>query len=154
MHRLAALSVLFLAFAAGPLVAQTTPVKVKVKAVLYDRDLNMKPVPHVELTFKNLDQPGAAPVVAQTSLDGTMETDIPPGHYQVTSSKPIEFQGKTYLSDLPVQLSKPENVLELSNDNAKVADLTGGRGAQVDSLAQHFQELKDSVVTVPSPRMA
>lgn len=147
MHRLAVLCLLFLVCIHRPLPAQTPSVKVKVRAALYDRDLNMKPVPHLALTFRNLDQSGPETPI-QTSLDGTAEVELTPGKYQITSGKPTEFQGKTYMWDLQRQFSKPENVLELSNDNAKVTDLTGGRNPQVDSLAEHFRALKGSAVTV------
>jgi S1-C subfamily serine protease len=134
--------------------AQTSSVKVKVRAAVYDRDLNLKPVPHLKLSFRSLDtdkdtdKEKVEPTVLQTNLDGTAETELAPGLYRVSTSKPLEFQGKSYLWDLQVQLKAPEHVLELSNDNAKVTDLSGGRGAQVDSLADHFRELKGSVVTV------
>lgn len=150
MHRLSAFCPLFLAFAACLAPAQAPLVKVKIRAAVYDRDLNLKPVPHLELSFRSLDKDKeqSAPTVIQTSLDGTAETELPPGQYQVSTSKPLEFQGKTYLWDLTVQLSLPQRALEFSNDNAKVTDLTGGRGAQVDSLAEHFRDLKSSTVTV------
>ena len=147
MHRLVVLCLLFLVCVPGPLPGQTASVKVKVRAALYDRDLNMKPVPHLALTFRNLDRSGPE-IPVQTSLDGTAEVELTPGKYQISSGKPTEFQGKTYLWDLQQQFTKPENVLELSNDNAKVTDLTGGRNAQVDSLAEHFRALKGSAVTV------
>jgi S1-C subfamily serine protease len=152
MNRPIAFCLLFLGFAICPVTAQTPSVKVKIRAAVYDRDLNLKPVPHLKLTFRSLDKDNdkdrADPTVLQTTLDGTAEAELPPGSYQVSTSKPIEFQGKTYLWDLRVQLSPPAHVLELSNDNAEVTDLTGGRGAQVDSLAEHFRELKSSAVTV------
>lgn len=150
MNRLSAFCLLILGFAACPVAAQTPLVKIKVRAAVYDHDLNLKPVPHLELSFRSLekDKEKAEPTVMQTSLDGTVEGELPPGRYQVSTSKAVEFQGKNYLWDLQVQLSPPERVLELSNDNAKVTDLTGGRAAQVDSLAEHFRELKASVVTV------
>ena len=154
MTRLTAFCLLFLGLATCPAQTQTPLVKVKIRAAVYDRDLNLKPVPHLELSFRGLDkdkdkdQEKAEPVLVTTTLDGTAEAEVPPGLYQVSTSKPIEFQGKTYLWDLQVHLKPPQYVLELSNDNAKATDLSGGRGAQVDSLAEHFRELKGSVVTV------
>jgi S1-C subfamily serine protease len=151
MNRLSVFFLLLVGFAC-PALAQTPSVKVKVRAAVYDHDLNLKPVPHLELTFRSLDkdkdQENAEPTVLQTTLDGTAEVELAPGLYRVSTSKPLEFQGKSYLWDLQVQLKPPEQVLELSNDNATVTDLSGGRGAQVDSLAVHFRELKSSVVTV------
>jgi S1-C subfamily serine protease len=148
MNRLSGFCLLLAGLAAWPIAAQTPVVKVKVRAAVYDRDLNLKPVPHLELTFHSMDSEKAEPTVLQTTLDGTAEAELAPGLYRVSTSKPLEFQGKSYLWDLQVQLKTSEYVLELSNDNAKVTDLSGGRGVQVDSLADHFRELKGSVVTV------
>lgn len=154
MNRLSTFCLLLVGFAC-PVLAQTPSVKVKVRAALYDHDLNLKPVPHLELSFRSLDKNKedkdkgeTEPTILQTTLDGTAELELVPGLYRVSTSKPIEFQGKSYLWDLQVQLKPPEHVLELSNDNATATDLSGGRGAQVDSLAVHFRELKSSVVTV------
>jgi len=146
MRRLAAGFVFLFLLVAIPAFPQTPTVKVRVRAVLYDRDLNQRPVPHLALTFHNVDK--GTDTAAQTSLDGAADVELVPGKYQISTGKPIEFQGKTYAWELQQEFSKPESVLELSNDNAKVADLTGGRGAQVDSLAEHFRALKGSVVTV------
>jgi S1-C subfamily serine protease len=123
-------------------------VKVKIRAALYDRDLNLKPVPHLAISIHSLDTPSAEPISIQTSLDGVAETELPPGRYQLTSGKPVEFQGKTYRWTLEPNLTKPENTVELSNDNATTTDLSGGRGAQVDQLADQFKRLKPSIMTV------
>ncbi len=123
-------------------------VKVKIRAALFDRDLNLKPVPRMAITLRALDAPQQAPLLAQTTLDGIAEVELKAGRYQLTTEKPIELVGKSYLWTLEVNLVKPENVIELSNDNAKVTDVTGGRGARVDELAQQFQRVKNSVVTV------
>src|SRR5262249_25278317 len=98
--------------------------------------------------LRNLDTPTAAPVSIQTNLDGNAETDIAPGHYQLVANKPIEFQGKTYTWTVDLHLTKPDNSVELSNDNATATDLSGGRGAQVDQLADQFKHLKPSIVTI------
>lgn len=155
MNRLSVFCLLLVGCAC-PVLAQAPSVKVKIRAAVYDHDLNLKPVPHLELTFRSLDKDRdkdkdgekAEPTVLQTTLDGTAEVELAPGLYRVFTSKPVEFQGKSYLWDLQVQLKPPEHVLELSNDNATATDLSGGRGAQVDALAVHFRELKSSVVTV------
>jgi len=134
--------------AAGGVFAQTPNVKLKIRAALYDHDLNLKPVPHLALELRNLDSSTAAPIATQTNLDGILETELPAGHYQVVASKPIEFQGKTYTWSVDYNLTKPENSVELSNDNAKTNDLSGGRGAQIDQLADQFKHLKTSIVTI------
>jgi len=130
------------------LFAQTPNVKLKVRAALYDRDLNLKPVPHLAIELRNLDNPAAAPLSIQTNLDGFADTELTPGHYQLVANKPIEFQGKTYAWNVDLHLTKSENSIELSNDNATTTDLSGGRGAQVDQLADQFKRLKPSIVTI------
>jgi len=123
-------------------------IKVKVKAALYDRDLNLKPVPHLALSLHNLDQEKAEPVTLQTSFDGLAEADLPSGRYALSTSVPIEFQGRSYTWDIQLTLTKAETTVELSNDNAKATDLSGGRGAKVDELSEYFKRLKPSIVTV------
>ncbi|HSS95659.1 MAG TPA: trypsin-like peptidase domain-containing protein [Terriglobales bacterium] len=143
-----ALRLALFALAITSLAAQTSPIKVTVHAALYDRDLNLKPVPHLDLSIVSLDQPQAAPISLQTTFDGVAQTQLTPGRYRITAAKPTEFQGKSYTWELEAKFDKPENVLELSNDNAKTTDLSGGRGAKMDELADHFKRLKTSVVTV------
>jgi hypothetical protein len=108
MKRLSALCVLLAGLAVWPVMAQTPPVKVRVRAAVYDRDLNLKPVPHLELSFRSLDtdKEKVEPILLQTSLDGTAEAELAPGLYRVSTSKPLEFQGKSYLWDLQVQRSR------------------------------------------------
>jgi len=146
MRRLVALVTLIAVVAALSAVSQTPNVKVKVRAVLYDRDLNQKPVPHLALTFHNLDK--GTDTTAQTSLAGSAEIELPPAKYRIASAKSVEFRGNSYAWEFTQEFTKADNLLELSNDNARVTDLTGGRGAQVDSLAEHFRALKGSAVTV------
>lgn len=131
-----------------PLFSQSPNVKVKIRAALYDHDLNLKPVPHLAIGLHNPETATAEPIAAQTNLDGVAEIEVPPGRYQLTTSKPVEMQGKTYLWKVDLNLTKPENLVELSNDNAAVTDLAGGRGAQVDQLADQFKRLKPSIVTI------
>lgn len=129
--------------------AQTAaPVKIKIRAALFDRDLNLKPVPRLSISFRSLDAPQAAPVLAQTTLDGAAEAELAPGRYQLTTSKPAELFGKVYLWDFEVKITKADQLVELSNDNAKATDLAGARGAHVDELIEQYKRVKDSVVTV------
>jgi S1-C subfamily serine protease len=128
--------------------AQTSNVKLKVRAALYDHDLNLKAVPHLAIELRNLDAPASASISIQTNLDGNADAELPPGHYQLVAAKPVEFQGKTYTWTVDLHLTKPENSVELSNDNATATDLSGGRGAQVDQLADQFKRLKPSIVTI------
>lgn len=131
------------------LVSQSNPVpgaplKIKIRAALFDRDLNLKPVPRVVITLK----PAAAgvPVTAQTSLEGVAELELPAGTYQLTTDKPAELFGRQYLWDLEIKVTKPDQLIELSNDNAKVTD--SARGAHVDELAEQFKRVRSSVATI------
>jgi Trypsin-like peptidase domain len=126
--------------------APAAPVKIKIRAALFDRDLNLKPVPRLAITLKP--KSGAAPFTTQTTLDGVAELELPAGTYQLTTDKPAELFGKQYLWDLEVNITKPGQVIELSNDNAKVTDAAAARGAHVDELAEQFKRVRGSVVSV------
>ncbi len=154
MNRFRLLLPILLFCAAVGLGQAPVPVKVKVRAALFDRDLNLKPVPRLAMTLHNLGKPGQPAITVQTNLDGVAEFDVPSGAYRLTTDKPVELVGKAYLWDMEVKLTKPENLLELSNDNARTSDLTGGRGARVDELAEQFKRVRDSIVVVWAEDMA
>jgi trypsin-like peptidase len=122
-------------------------VKVKIRAALYDRDLNVKPVPRLVLKLLPT-AAGAQEITVQTTLDGLAETEVPAGKYRVVTDKPVEMFDKTYLWEFEASFTKPENTLELSNDNAKMTPLAGDRGARVDELAYQYKRVKNAVVTV------
>src|SRR5690349_8319637 len=89
----------------GQTTANTTSLKIKVRAALFDRDLNLKPVPRLAINL----QPkaiGATAISAQTSLDGVAEVELTAGTYQLTTSKPAELFGKQYLWDFEIQVTK------------------------------------------------
>ena len=107
--------------------AQTTAnstFKIKIRVALFDRDLNLKPVPRLAINLQPRSS-GAAAISAQTSLDGIADAELAAGTYQLTTSKPAELFGKQYLWDLEIKVTKADQVIELSNDNAKVTDSTG-----------------------------
>jgi hypothetical protein len=143
------LAVLFcFALAALP---QTPAVKVKIHAVLVDKDLNLKPAPRLALTLRNLTDTSAAPLAARTGLDGIVELALVPGRYELSTPDPIEFQGKKYTWKIEVDVSGAEQKIELSNDNAIVTAVTveAPRAPEGD-LTAAFQRLQNSVVTVRS----
>ncbi len=123
-----------------------TAVKIKIRAALFDRDLNLKPVPRLAITLKP--KAAGAPLAAQTTLDGIAEVEAPTGVYQLTTDKPAELFGKQYLWDLEINITKADQLIELSNDNAKVTDSAAARGAHVDELAEQFKRVRGGVVTV------
>jgi hypothetical protein len=130
------------------LAAQTGGVKLKIRVALYDRDLNVKPVPRLVVKLTPAPPSTASPISLQTSLDGVAEASIPPGKYHVSTEAPAELFDKSYRWDFDADLSKPENLLELSNDNAKISPSAGGREAHIDELATQYKRVKDAVVTV------
>jgi hypothetical protein len=132
--------------------AQNATVKVKVRAALYDRDLNLKPVPNLAMQLVPMPPSSAAPINVQTTLDGIAEIEVPAGKYRVLTEKPIELFDKSFLWDFEADLSRPQNTLELSNTNANATPIAGGRGARVDELAYQYKRVKTSVVTVWTDR--
>jgi len=126
-------------------------VKVKVRGALYDRDLNLKPVPHLSLKLIP-STAGQQPIAVQTSLDGLAEVDLPAGKYKIISEKPVELFDKSYRWELEAEFVKPENTLELSNDNAQITAIAGERNVRVDELAFQYKRVKDAVVTVWTER--
>jgi hypothetical protein len=134
--------------------AENTTVKVKVRAALYDRDLNLKPVPNLTLKIVPSLPSTGSPVNVQTTLDGIAEVELPAGKYRVITDKPIELFDKSFLWDFEVEFNRPENSLELSNANAKTNPIAGGRGARIDELAYQYKRVKKSVVTVWTDRGA
>ena len=104
-------------------------VKLKVRAAIYDRDLNLKPVPHLVMKLIS-SATGAQPITLQTSFEGMTEADLPAGSYHLVTDSPVELFDKSYKWEFDVTFTKPENTLELSNDNAKATPLAGARDAR------------------------
>lgn len=130
--------------------AQAPEVALKVHAVLVDKDLNQKPVPHLAITLHRTDAPGPA-ISLKTTLEGRAEISLPPGKYKLTTPEPLEFQGQRYQWELEFTLAAAEVLLELSNDNAKVTPLAAAASAQPsEDLTAQFKLLRNSVVTVQS----
>jgi hypothetical protein len=131
---------------------QGSMVKTKVRAALYDRDLNLKPVPNLTVNLVANEAQAKAPITVQTNLDGIAEVELPPGKYRVTTGKAIEFLDISFLWDLEADLSRPENTVELSNANAKATPLAGGRSAHIDELAFQYKRVKGTVISVWTDR--
>jgi hypothetical protein len=131
----------FLACAFG-LPAQQSSVKVRIRIVLVDKDLNQKPVPFFVVSLKGV----VKTAEVKTGLDGTAETSLPRGIYAVTTPKAAELAGKRFSWNLQVKLSGGEQSLDLTNDNAKTEELSevappepaSGRG---DDLSEQFIDL-------------
>src|SRR4029077_7390601 len=127
-------------------------VKVHVRVILVDRDLNQKPVPFLLVSLKS----GAKSVEVKTGLDGTVETQIPPGKYTITTPKPAELGGRSFSWSLPETISGAQENVDLTNDNAKSEEIAAppsaraGESSGTGDLTEHFKRLKNTVVTVVS----
>jgi S1-C subfamily serine protease len=131
--------------------AQSRPVKVHVHVILVDSELNQKPVPFLNVTLKGV----ATSSGVKTGLDGAAETTLPPGAYTITTTKPVDFDGKLYSWSLRVTLTGVEKTVDLTNENAKeeendAAATTRSSGASSGDLTEQFKKLKNTVVTVIS----
>lgn len=141
-----AAGLLFVCASAWP---QTGTQKVKVRAVLVDKDLNQKPVPHLTVIL-SADSNGSGPSQeAKTDLDGAVELLLTPGKYKLTTPQGIDFQNRHYSWAVELNLGSEPVSIELSNDNAAVADLPSVQPTRkVDDLTSMFQKYQKSVVTV------
>jgi hypothetical protein len=158
MHRffLAALLLVVPLSNGGP---QITPVNVKVRVLLVDKDLNQKPVPFYIINVKNAASGGSSTEL-KTDLDGKAEAQLAPGNYSISTPKPVELGGKKYTWNLEIQISGAEQHIELTNDNAKAEDAApiasssgenkSSSGSNSGELTALFDKLKNSVVTIHS----
>jgi S1-C subfamily serine protease len=117
-----------------------------VKAALFDRDLNMKPIAKYKFAISSNDPGVESRLEFATSFEGTASFSIKPGNYEIVSLEPLDFQGKRYSWKLQVNVAGPRTI-EISNDNAAV---TTGTIAPVDDLVSIYKTYRDSVVTVQS----
>ena len=125
--------------------SQETNIPVKVKAALFDRDLNQKPVAKTRFTLvpKSTD---TSQVTFVTSFDGIADLQLAPGKYRLLSSQPTEFQNKRYSWDLEVTIAPPSTTIEISNDNATSTEIAVQR--PVDDLVAIYKQYRNAVVTV------
>lgn len=135
--------------ASAPTRAQEPSATVQVRAILVDKDLSQKPVPHLALRFSSLGESNAPPTEVKTGFDGTASAQMKPGKYRLVSPEGIEFQGRRYTWDLEVAVPGTSQTIELSNDNARVAEATASAPVRkTDELTVLFQRYQNSVVTV------
>src|SRR5882757_1268189 len=136
------------------LAVQANPdlVKVKVRVILVDRDLNQKPVPFLLVSLKS----GAKSSEVKTGLDGTVETQLPPGKYMITTPKPTELGDRRFSWNMTLAITGAQANVDLTNDNAKTEQISApasapsGESSGGGDLTEHFKRLKNTVVTVIS----
>ncbi|GAC1615721.1 MAG: hypothetical protein NVS9B13_00240 [Candidatus Acidiferrum sp.] len=141
--------VLFGLLSASTMLAQPNLVKVRVRVILVDQELNQKPVPFFVVTLKS----GTKALEVKTSLEGTAEAQLPPGRYTVSSQKSAEMGDRRFSWNFQVALSGVQQNLDLTNDNATVEEsdvpvLPAKAGS--NDLTEQFKRLKNTVVTVRS----
>ena len=130
--------------------AQNPTVKLNLRAVLVDSQLNQKPVPFLVVA---LTEPGdsTARTELKTGLDGSAEKDLPAGKYTLSVVKPLDFEGKRYSWKMDLTLAGTEQSVVLSNDNATIETApTVATASAGNELSDQFKRLKNTVVTVLS----
>src|SRR5215470_14782631 len=105
-------------------VAQAQPhlVKVRVRVVLVDRELNQKPVPFLLVSLKS----GSKSLDVKTGLDGTAEANLPAGKYTIVTPKPAELGGQRFSWNVAAMLVGTEQNVDLTNDNARSEEISKG----------------------------
>lgn len=132
--------------------SRTDLVKVRLRVVLVDRELNQKPVPFLLVSLKS----AAKSADVKTGLDGTADLWLPPGKYTLATPKPVELGAERFSWNVAVTLRGGEQNVDLTNDNAKSEEISAviakpaSGNAGGGDLATHFKRLKNSVVTVKS----
>ncbi|HTF65918.1 MAG TPA: serine protease [Edaphobacter sp.] len=122
-----------------------------VSAQLIDAGLNVKPIPKMGLSFREMIATRKHSFV--TSFKGEVIGDLSCGRYQITSDAPVDFEGKTYSWELSAELVPgAANSIELSIDNAKVTATSESAANQKprarDELIEQFKKYQGSVITV------
>ena len=122
---------------------------VKVQAILVDKDLNQKPVPHLAIHVVADASPLGRPRDGKTDFEGKADFQASPGKYRLTTPQGVDFQGHHYVWEVQIDVRGPSVSVDLSNDNARVADPpTAEPAKKVDDLTLMFQKYQKSVVTV------
>jgi hypothetical protein len=87
--------------------AQSDLRKINVRAVLVDKDLNQKPVPHLALVLAAADgnNPGNS-LSAKTDFDGIAEFQAPPGKYRLTTPEGVDFQGRHFAWNMEITVNE------------------------------------------------
>jgi S1-C subfamily serine protease len=131
---------------------QEPPESVQIRAILIDKDLTQKPVPHFTLQITIVDDSSALPVILKTNLAGTAGVQLKKGKYRISSPEGIAFQGKQFTWNFEFEVSGPNQTIELSNDNATPASTAApappAPPRKPADLTILFQKYQNSVVTV------
>jgi len=127
-------------------------VEFSLQVILVDHNLSQKPVPWFHVTLRREDSQNREAFELKTKLDGTCGATVPAGRYQLTTPQSINLEGRSYIWAMEVSLRRPEEQLELTNDNATIErfssinEYPASEGASDLSLL--FERLKKSIVAV------
>lgn len=118
-------------------------------AAIVTRDLSLRPLPKHALTICTtpsceIRRPAA------TSFEGKLRLDLPAGTYEITSTAPLEFEGREFSWTVPFTIEGGRTTtLELSNDNASLRELAPKVEPASDDGAL-FERVKSGVFTIES----
>ena len=120
--------------------------KLTIRAMIVDRDLNVKPIPKVVFNLEpTFSHSGSEALTITTGVNGIVEIVVLPARYRISSVRALTFEGRQFSWDLQTTVTSPETIVELSNDNARIIE---GVGSSVDDVTAAFKKYRDSVVTV------
>jgi S1-C subfamily serine protease len=132
-----------------PLHSQAGMTKVRLRVILVDKDLNQKPVPHLTIEFSSENISPNSSQELKTDFAGVAEFQAPAGKYRLTTPQGVDYQGRHYTWEMETGVSGESVSLDLSNDNARAADLNPVESPRkVEDLTVMFQKYRESVVTV------
>lgn len=121
-----------------------------VKVAVVDQELNLKNVPKFALVVRGTGATSLPDSKVVTGADGQARLNLPPGTYSIATPAPLVFQSQSFTWEMNFSVERDKTViLELSNDNAKIAKLSNGpKTRDVSRGGEMFQTLRDGVVTV------
>lgn len=123
--------------------------KVTVRAILVDKDLNQRPIPHLAISVTSGRNDPSSAHELRTDFAGNAEFQAPPGTYRMTTPQGVDYQGRHYVWDLEIHVGDGPCSIDISNDNARVTDPPPADPARkLDDLTVMFQKYQKSVVTV------
>ena len=143
------IAVVFLLFIGVPVWSQVDKSKLRIRVILVDKDLNQKPVPHITVVLSRDSDGTVDQQEVKTDFDGNAEIEVSAGKYKLTTPQGADFQSRHYAWEMEIDIGNKPASIELSNDNALVADVPPVQPTRkVDDLTSLFQKYQRSVVTV------
>jgi S1-C subfamily serine protease len=140
---------IFLLLFGAPVRSQQEMSKVKVRAILVDKDLNQKPVPHLTIVLASDSDHPETSLEVKTDFGGNAEFQAPAGKYRMSTPEGVDFQGRHFAWKTVIDVSEVSVSVDLSNDNAQITDpICAEPARKMDDLTLMFQKYQKSVVTV------